>query len=143
MVADDEDLPLDASFACGPVGGQDVDVEVIVTGEADRFRMERDRLARCDVAADDRPGPVVDDRHRDAVEVRERSTMAVEERLQVLARGEAAERVARVRQRAAASVQAAYSGFAPNDLEPPGAQAAVALIRRLRPYFTDGRQGEL
>lgn len=42
---------------------------------------------------------VVEDHHRDAAEVRERAAVAVEERLQILARGEAAERVARVRQR--------------------------------------------
>jgi hypothetical protein len=41
MVTDDEDLTLDAAFAGGPVGSQDVDVEVVVPGEADRFRVQR------------------------------------------------------------------------------------------------------
>ena len=64
MVADDLDLPLDPALAGGPVGGQDVDVEVVVAGERDRLRVQRHRLARGDVPADDRLGPVVDDRRR-------------------------------------------------------------------------------
>ncbi|WP_460061414.1 hypothetical protein [Streptomyces sp. YKOK-I1] len=40
MVADDENLALDASFAGGAVGRQDVDVEVVVAGEPDRFRVK-------------------------------------------------------------------------------------------------------
>ena len=52
-----------------------------------------------DVAADHRLGAVVDDRGRDPAEVGERAAVAVEERAQVLAGGEAAERVARVGQR--------------------------------------------
>lgn len=99
MVADDEDLALDPALAGGTVGGQHVDVEVVVTGETDRFRMQRDRLTWSDMAADDGLGPVVDDRHRRPTEVHERPAVAVEERLQVLAGGETAERVPRVRQR--------------------------------------------
>ncbi len=94
VVSDDEDLPFDASFAGGPVGGQDVDVEVIVAGEADRLRVQRDRLARSDVASDDGLRAVIDDRHRDAAEMGEGPAVAVEERLEVLAGGETAERVA-------------------------------------------------
>ncbi len=70
----------------------------VVAGEADRFRMQRDRLTRGDVPADDGLGPVVDDRHRSPAEVRERPAAAVEERLQVLADGEAAERIAGLRE---------------------------------------------
>ncbi len=51
------------------------------------------------MAADDGLRAVVDDRHRHPTEVGERAAVAVEERLEVLAGGEAAERVARVRQR--------------------------------------------
>ena len=86
MVADDQHLALDPALAGGPVGGQDVDVEVVVPGEADRFRVQRDRLARGDVPADDGLGPVVDDRIGHPAEVRERPPVAVEERRQVLIR---------------------------------------------------------
>jgi len=99
VVADDQHLAFDPSFAGGAVGGQDVDVEVVVAGKADRLGVQRDRLARGDVPAHDSLRAVVDDRHRYPAEVRERPAVAVEERLQVLAGGEAAERVARVRQR--------------------------------------------
>lgn len=83
----------------GRVGRQNVDVEVVVAGEPDRLRMQRHGLARSDVASDDCLGPVVDDRHRDAAEMGEGPAVAVEEALQVLAGGETAERIARVRQR--------------------------------------------
>lgn len=91
VIADDKDLAFDASFPGGAVGGQDI--EVVVAGEADRFRVQRDRLAGGDVASDDGLGPVVDNRHRDPAEVSERAAVAVEEGLQVLAGGEAAEQV--------------------------------------------------
>jgi len=67
-------------------------------GEADRFGVQRDCLARGDVPTHDGLGAVVDDRHRHPAEVRERPPVAVEEGLQVLAGGEATERIARVRQ---------------------------------------------
>ncbi|RPK93802.1 hypothetical protein EES46_04975 [Streptomyces sp. ADI98-10] len=95
----DADLSLDPVLALRPVGGQHVDVEVVVPGESDRLRMQRNRLTWSNVPPRDRLGAVVDDAHRHAAEVRERLTMAVEERRQVLAGGEAAERDARVGQR--------------------------------------------
>ena len=98
MVADDQHLAFDTALPGGPVGGQHVDVEVVVPGEADRLRMQRHRLTRGDVPAHDGLGAVVDDRHRHPAEVRERSPVAVEEGLQILARGEAAERITGVRQ---------------------------------------------
>lgn len=70
MVADDEDLAFDAALAGGAVGGQHVDVEVVVAGEADRLRVQQDCLARGDVPAHDGLGPVVDDRHRHASNMR-------------------------------------------------------------------------
>ncbi|WP_434099014.1 hypothetical protein [Streptomyces xantholiticus] len=82
MIADDEHLAFDASFPGGPVGSQDVDVEVVVAGESDRFRVQRDRLTWGDVASDDGLGAVVDDRHRDPAEVSERAAVAVEEGLE-------------------------------------------------------------
>lgn len=51
------------------------------------------------MSADHSLGPVVNDRHRRPAEVRECPAVAVEERLQVLAGGEAAERIPRVRER--------------------------------------------
>lgn len=42
VVTDDEDLPFDMALAGRPVGGQDVDIEVEMAGETDRFRMQRD-----------------------------------------------------------------------------------------------------
>lgn len=50
VVADDQDLTLDTALARGPVGGQNVDIEVVVAGEPDRFRVQWDRLTRGDVA---------------------------------------------------------------------------------------------
>lgn len=94
MIADDQDLALNPSFPGRAIGGQDVDVEVVVPCESHRFRMQRNRLTRSDVATDNRLGPVVDDRHRHTAEVREPAAMTVEERRQVLTGGEAAERVA-------------------------------------------------
>ncbi|GEC10652.1 hypothetical protein SSP24_83070 [Streptomyces spinoverrucosus] len=91
--------PLDPALALRAVGSQHVDVEVVVPGEGDRLRVQRHRLTRSDVSAHDRLGAVVDTAHRHPAEVRERGPVAVEERGQVLAGGEAAERVARVRQR--------------------------------------------
>lgn len=97
VVADDQHLAFDAAFAGGAVGGQHVDVEVVVSGESDRFGMQRHRLAGSDMPPDDGLGAVVDDRHRHPAEVRERPPVAVEEGLQILARGEAAERITGVR----------------------------------------------
>lgn len=64
VVTDDVHLPLDPALALGPVGGQHVDVEVVVSGEGDRLRVRRDCLAGGDVPAHDRLGAVVDDAHR-------------------------------------------------------------------------------
>lgn len=86
VVTDDEDLAFDAAFAGGPVGGRHVDIELVVAGEADRLRIQRDLLARGDVPAHDGLGAVVDRRRRHLAEVLERPPVAVEERLQVLAR---------------------------------------------------------
>jgi hypothetical protein len=36
--------PFDTALARGPVGGQNVDIEVVVAGEPDRFRVQRNRL---------------------------------------------------------------------------------------------------
>lgn len=65
---------------------------IVVPGKGNRFRVQRDCLARGDVPAHDCLGAVVDDAHRHSAEVRERLPMAVEERRQVLAGGEAARR---------------------------------------------------
>ncbi|WP_435823969.1 hypothetical protein [Kitasatospora aureofaciens] len=45
VVADDQHLALDPALAPGPVGGQHVDVEVVVAGERDRLGVERNRFA--------------------------------------------------------------------------------------------------
>lgn len=79
MVADDQDSPFDPGPPRRAIGSQDVDIEVVVPGERDGFRVERDCLARCDVPAHDGLGAVVDDRHRHPAEVRERLAVAVEE----------------------------------------------------------------
>lgn len=42
VVADHQDLALDASLAGGPLGGQDVDAEA-AADEADRFRIQREQ----------------------------------------------------------------------------------------------------
>lgn len=81
-------------LAGGPVGGQHVDIEVVMAGEAHRFQMRRDRFTWGDEPADDGLGPVVDDRHRYPAVVHEFTSAAVEEGLEILAGGEAAERVA-------------------------------------------------
>jgi hypothetical protein len=54
MVAHDVDLPLDASFAGGAVGGQHVDGEPVVLGERSRFRVQPDRNPGSGVALDHR-----------------------------------------------------------------------------------------
>ncbi len=98
VVADDQNLALDPALAGGAVGSQHVDVEVAMAGETHRFRVQRDCFTWRDMPADDGFGPVVDDRHRHPAVVGERPPVAVEEGLQILAGGEAAERVAGVRQ---------------------------------------------
>jgi hypothetical protein len=61
--------------------------------------MQRRLLSAADVAAHHGLGPVIDDHPRHPTEVGERPPVAVPERAQVLRCGEAAERVARIRQR--------------------------------------------
>ncbi len=85
--------------AARPPGRQHVDVVVVAACECDRFRRPRDRLARGGVPVDDSLGAVIDEAQRHPCEVRERLGVAVEERREVLAGGEAAERITRVRQR--------------------------------------------
>ena len=80
--------------------------------------MQRDRLARRDVPADHGPGLVVDDHAGDPAEVGERPPVARPERRQVLAGGEAAERVPRVRQHHVEGV----------DLRDPGMGEDAALV---------------
>ena len=46
VVADDGDLALDPSFPCRAVGGQHIDVDVVVARERHRLGMQRDGLAR-------------------------------------------------------------------------------------------------
>ncbi len=82
MIADDQDLPLNPALPGRAVGSQHVDVEVVVAGEADSLRMQRNRLTGGDVPAHDGLGAIVDDRHRHPAEVRERASVAVEEGLQ-------------------------------------------------------------
>lgn len=43
MVADNQDLALDAPLAGGPLGGQDVDAEAVAADEADHFRIQREQ----------------------------------------------------------------------------------------------------
>ncbi|MEU3601916.1 hypothetical protein ABZ714_24845 [Streptomyces sp. NPDC006798] len=52
VVADGQDLPLDPALALRPVGGQHIDIEIVVAGEADCLRMQRNRLTGGDMAAD-------------------------------------------------------------------------------------------
>ncbi|MGW2595500.1 hypothetical protein ACWCXC_35220, partial [Streptomyces sp. NPDC001515] len=46
MVADDQDLALDAALPRWPVGGEHVGVEVVVPGERDRLWMQWNGLTR-------------------------------------------------------------------------------------------------
>jgi hypothetical protein len=66
---------------------------------SDRFGVQRHRLAGRDMTADHGLGPDVDDRRRDTAEMLERPSVAGEERPEILAGGEAAERITGVRQR--------------------------------------------
>jgi hypothetical protein len=59
VVADDQHPAFDAALALGPVGGRHIDIEVVVAGQSDRLRMQRNRFTRSHVTADDRLGPVV------------------------------------------------------------------------------------
>lgn len=79
VITHDRHLPFDPALPSGSVGGQDVDVEVVVPGEGDRFGVQRHRLARRDMTADHGLGPVVDDRRRDTAEMLERPAVAREE----------------------------------------------------------------
>jgi len=99
MIAHDRDLALDPTLPCRAVGGEHVDDEPVVLGERRRLRMQRHRRPRGDVAAHDGLGAVIDDRAGHPAEVGERAAVTVEERAQVLAGGEAAERIPRVGQR--------------------------------------------
>jgi hypothetical protein len=98
MAADDLDLAFNAALGLGSIRGGQPDREVVVAGERDRLGVQRRLLPAADVAAHHRLGPVIDDHRGHAAEVGERPPMAVPERTQVLGGGEAAERIAGIRQ---------------------------------------------
>ena len=99
MVTHNQDLTFDAALAGGPVGGQHVDGEPVVPGKRRGLGVQRDRNPGRHVPLDHRLGAVIDDRARHPAEVGEPTTVAVPERGQIHARGEAGERITRVRQR--------------------------------------------
>ncbi len=77
VVANDVHLALDPALTLRPVSRQHVDVVAVVASECDRFRMQRDCLARGGVPTHDRLGAVIDDAQRHPCEVRERLAVAV------------------------------------------------------------------
>ena len=98
VITHDGHLPLDPPLPGGPVGRQHVDVETVVPGERHRLGVQRDRLAGRDVPAHHGLGPVIHDRAGHPAEMRERPPVTRPERRQILAGGETAERIPRVRQ---------------------------------------------
>jgi hypothetical protein len=98
MASDDLDLALHPPLGLGPVGSGQPDREVVVAGERDRLGVQRGGLPAAHVAAHHRLGPVIHDHRWHPAEVGERPPVAVPERAQVLGGGEAAVRIAGIRQ---------------------------------------------
>jgi hypothetical protein len=98
VAADDLNLAFHPPLGLGSVWGGQPDREVVVAGERDRLRMQRGGLPAAHMAAHHRLGPVIDDLCGHPAEVGERPPVAVPEGAQVLGGGEAAERVAGIRQ---------------------------------------------